>query len=89
MAADDRDVLKDPPPESEERYEIEVDPEAVAEERERRGEDADRGVSRPLNRKVEPKRETQKHPGDEAEERKQHLTWAEDDLIRAAHVDVV
>src|SRR5438445_12495189 len=116
VAADDRHVLEDPPSEGEESHEIQVDPEAVAEEcqarreegvcvetreedagvevslqlrapctqqRVERGEDSDRGVSRPLDRKVESERETQKHPGDEAEEREQHLTWAEDDLIRA------
>ena len=122
VAADDRHVLEDPPSEREKRHEVEIDPQAVAEEREASRkqsirvkarekdacvevslefgstgpeqrvegrEDADRGVSRPLDRKVEPEGETQKHPGDESEERKQHLTWAEDDLIRAAHVDVV
>jgi len=115
-------VLEDPPYEREERDEVEVDSQAVAEEGQtgreecigvearqkdpciecpsssarpapssesKRGEDADRGVARPLDRKVEPEGKTQKHPGDESEERKQHLTWAEDDLIRAAHVDVV
>jgi len=115
-------VLEDPPAEGEERHQIEVDPEAVAEEGEarreervcvkarqedagievslelgprraeqrvQRSEDSDRCVARPLDREVEAKRQTQKHPGNETEERKQHLAWTEDDLIRAAHVDVV
>src|ERR671936_2339061 len=122
MAADDRHVLEDSPAECEQCHEIEVDPEAIAEECEgsgeqgvrveagekdprvevslelrarraeeriERGEDAHGRVAGPLDRKVEAKRETQKHPGEESEERKEHLTWAEDDLIRAAHVDVV
>jgi len=36
MPSDDSDVLKDAPAEGEERDQVEVDPEAVAEERERR-----------------------------------------------------
>src|SRR5439155_10398204 len=106
MAADDRHVLKDPPAEGKERHEIEVDPEAISEERQRRcqkrigikpgekdpgvevslelgtaraeqriegGEDADSRIASPFDREVESKREAQKHPGDEAEEREQHF----------------
>jgi len=106
MAANDRHVLKDPPAEGKERYEIEVDPEAVPEERQGRcqerigvkpgeedpgvevslelgtaraeqrvegGKDADGRVASPFDREVESKREAQKHPGDEAEEREQHF----------------
>src|SRR6266849_839634 len=62
-----------------------------AEERVERGEDADRGVARPLDREVEAQRQSKQHPGDQAEERKPHelLIRAEDDAIGAAHVDVV
>src|SRR5207245_9269153 len=39
MPSDDSDVLEDPPAEGEERDQVEVDPEAVAEEREGRREE--------------------------------------------------
>ena len=38
VPADDRDILKDTPPEGEERDEVQVDAEAVTQEREARGE---------------------------------------------------
>src|SRR2546425_749180 len=122
MPSDDSDVLEDAPAEGEERDQVEVDPEAVAEERERRreegvrvearkedarvevplelgargaeerverGEDPDGGVAGPFDREVEAKRQPEKHPGDEAEEREEHLGRRDHDRIRSPHVDVV
>src|SRR5688572_18364444 len=110
MPADDRHVLEDAPPECEERDEIQVDAEPVAEECERggeervrveareedprrevtlelcaqraqerveRGQDADGGVPREIDREVDPQRETEQDACDKAEERQPHASEEE------------
>ena len=110
VPSDDSDILEDTPPESEQRDEVEVDTQPVAQESEargkeevrvearqedarvevtlelgavrtqqrvERGEDAHRGIARPLDREVEAKRQAQQHARDESEEREKHLLTAD------------
>ena len=140
VPADDCDILEDTPPEREQRNEVEVDAQSVAQESEARGEqevrveareedpgvevtlelgaigpeqrverreDADSRIARPLDRDIEAQREAQQDARDESEEwekqsldplrarscrhayRRHALLRAYDDVIGAAHVNVV